>query len=356
MYKVNEEYFLTWSHNMAYILGLWWADGHIIYKPRLYEFSIGLQECDRYILELIRKELRYEGPLVETIYNKKDKRTLYKLRIHSRIMVESIIQLGGIPNKSLSIGCPQIPTEFVADFLRGLFDGDGTICRDQKSWKCGIYSASTTLIQELQQILLENIPDIKFSVCHNNRKNKLWNLNFSVNNAKRFGKFIYDTPSLLFLYRKYQRFTEMGWVITESGQNACLIESLRDLPREELINLLNQGVTLKTIASNVGVHLTTLSRRLKVLGINWKDFLNKRNIPRRSRTETQEILNTLTKTWLQDYFSQGKSLRNLAEELKVERKAITVQCQKLGVNYQELGAHRKEGVRQEKIYARRKPL
>ena len=35
-YAVNDDYFKEWSHDMAYILEFWWADG-CIYKN---EFSI----------------------------------------------------------------------------------------------------------------------------------------------------------------------------------------------------------------------------------------------------------------------------------------------------------------------------
>src|ERR1035437_1382310 len=55
-YKVNDNYFKKWSHDMAYIFGLWFADGHITkIKQRnsdySYIFCINLYKDDKYLLE-----------------------------------------------------------------------------------------------------------------------------------------------------------------------------------------------------------------------------------------------------------------------------------------------------------------
>lgn len=47
-YPVNQDYFKNWSHNMAYILVLWWAKGYI-YGGKI--FDITLHNKDKYILK-----------------------------------------------------------------------------------------------------------------------------------------------------------------------------------------------------------------------------------------------------------------------------------------------------------------
>lgn len=63
---INQDYFKTWSRNMAYILGLWFADGYI-YNGKI--FDITLHKKDKYILKQIAKELEFEGDLSD--YNNK---------------------------------------------------------------------------------------------------------------------------------------------------------------------------------------------------------------------------------------------------------------------------------------------
>ena len=66
-YKQNDNFFSKWSPDMAYVLGLWFADGCISATPSSYVFSIGLKKCDKYLLENILKKcsltIRYIKPL-----------------------------------------------------------------------------------------------------------------------------------------------------------------------------------------------------------------------------------------------------------------------------------------------------
>ena len=52
--------------------------------------------------------------------------------INSKMIFEDLLALGGSPNKSKSIRMPKVPKEFIGDFIRGLFDGDGSISINKK--------------------------------------------------------------------------------------------------------------------------------------------------------------------------------------------------------------------------------
>ena len=49
---------------MAYILGLWFADG-CIYGGKM--FDITLHSKDKYLLKQVAKELGYEGPVTDYV-------------------------------------------------------------------------------------------------------------------------------------------------------------------------------------------------------------------------------------------------------------------------------------------------
>lgn len=60
-YGVNEDYFKTWSNNMAYILGFFAADGMVARDGQLISFS----QKEKYILENIRLEMGSNHPIIK---------------------------------------------------------------------------------------------------------------------------------------------------------------------------------------------------------------------------------------------------------------------------------------------------
>lgn len=66
----------------------------------------------------------------------KDKRYPHcYIEISSKIIYNDILALGGIPAKSLTVKFPNIPENYISDFLRGNFDGDGSIYYDKSNKK-----------------------------------------------------------------------------------------------------------------------------------------------------------------------------------------------------------------------------
>ncbi|EEM22381.1 hypothetical protein bthur0001_24830 [Bacillus thuringiensis serovar tochigiensis BGSC 4Y1] len=70
-YDITEDYFKTWSNNMAYILGFIAADGVI---PKENQ-CVSISQKESYILEDIKKELKTNQPLYQ---NKKNRRIYAK--------------------------------------------------------------------------------------------------------------------------------------------------------------------------------------------------------------------------------------------------------------------------------------
>ena len=64
------------------------------------------------------------------------------LEQRSQKTVDDLKKLGCVENKSLILTFPskeQVPEEFIYHFIRGYFDGDGSICKKEKS-NCTNYS------------------------------------------------------------------------------------------------------------------------------------------------------------------------------------------------------------------------
>ena len=133
-YTLNENYFdQINTPNKAYILGFLYADGHN--EISKFTISMSLQEEDKEILEKIRKELCSNKPLEYIDYSNKHDfvyhyKNQYRLLLFSKHMCSSLIKLGVVKNKSLIITFPTfIDDSLLSHFVRGVYDGDGSIFR-----------------------------------------------------------------------------------------------------------------------------------------------------------------------------------------------------------------------------------
>jgi hypothetical protein len=352
-YKVNEDYFKTWTHNMAYVFGFWYADGHIFAKGDHYSFSLAIKEADRYLLEMIKKDMGSEHPVLES-HSKSPHSdyisTVCKLTIGSKTIVEDIISLGGQFKKSLVAKLPEIPIEFSPDFIRGLFDGDGTIVRDvsSKTWVAGIYSATQSFVVELQDYLIKQIPDLSCPIGAS-RENTLFRLSFSANNARRLAKFMYNTPSLLFLYRKHNKFLEMGNKINLRSAGAFNNPIINSMQKEDIEKGLLESGNIGNLSKHLGVHRSTLTRFMKSIGVDWKDILKDRKIKKTTKSGMEEKLTNLTPDVLVTRLSDGESLLSIADDFGVPRRTISKRCDNYGIDWKSLGKDKKEEFRQSRI-------
>lgn len=109
------------SHHKFYLLGLLATDGTIGLNRSSKYIDIGLHKKDRALLEDVAKVFKTNKPL--HVYKDQLRFTLYSARLF-----DLLVGWGIGPRKSLSLEIiKEIPTKFLPDFLRGVFDGDGSI-------------------------------------------------------------------------------------------------------------------------------------------------------------------------------------------------------------------------------------
>lgn len=192
----------------AYILGLWFADGTVSST----QASIKLCKNDSSLLEKIQNYLCPDNTL------KKEKNSM-KLLISSMEFCEQLIKLGCIPNKTYAeLHIPKIPKFLYSHFIRGYFDGDGTIFMDRKWVKTNICSICEPFLQEIQNILTENHIESRINVeiregktykvpqgFSKNCKNMYRLFVSKTNSIKLFKEFLYKDATL-FLQRKFEKF------------------------------------------------------------------------------------------------------------------------------------------------------
>jgi hypothetical protein len=131
-HNCNEDYFEKIdSCEKAYWLGLLFADGYVRKRKQSNGkhkqggvVGISLKNGDEYLLEKFITDIESTYKLTKQI---KDKFLSYKLEVNSSKMANDLINLGCIPNKSLILLPPKLKDEFISHFIRGYFDGDGSI-------------------------------------------------------------------------------------------------------------------------------------------------------------------------------------------------------------------------------------
>ena len=116
----------------AYLLGFFYADGYITNYSygKWRAFGIGLKAKDKnflqWICDVLNKDL---GTNYELKYQKET--NSYRLLVCRVYFVEKLINLGIVPHKTYTNTngiISNVPIELMNHFIRGFFDGDGSIC------------------------------------------------------------------------------------------------------------------------------------------------------------------------------------------------------------------------------------
>ncbi len=110
---------------MAYVLGFFAADGNMIQNKRGAHF-IAFYSNDRHLLVRIR-EVVGSSHKIAAHHKRGNRATAYQIQMGSKMWFKDLLLLGLTPNKSNSLQLPSIPQKFIADFVRGYFDGDGCV-------------------------------------------------------------------------------------------------------------------------------------------------------------------------------------------------------------------------------------
>ncbi|MBD3330342.1 hypothetical protein GF354_02315 [Candidatus Peregrinibacteria bacterium] len=221
-YIHEQRFFKIWSSKMAYVLGFFAADGSMYVNPRGGKY-ISFYSNDREIIEKIKHCLSAKHKIGKRKVSKISSNFRYTLQIGSKQVYSDLIKLGLTSNKSTTLEFPKIPDEYLRDFVRGYFDGDGNILfknyyrKDRKKFKyyfatkfiCG----SKIFLGCLREYLIwyANLSPGSLFVGE-----RCFVLSFAMKDSKRLCEFMYEgVKNGLYLKRKYliykQAINIMGW-------------------------------------------------------------------------------------------------------------------------------------------------
>lgn len=157
-YPRNEYYFNKIdTEEKAYWLGFLYTDGCV--HTNNYEISINITDRDH-----VEKFKTAIGAINHKITETNDKRfsnakTLYQFTIKDKQLHQDLIKWGCIPQKSLLLNkIPNIPRDYVSHFIRGYFDGDGSLHYLQGTNNYRISFVGTkNFLNDIQKELITNV-------------------------------------------------------------------------------------------------------------------------------------------------------------------------------------------------------
>lgn len=211
-YSCNDNFFKEQSCDMAYILGLLASDGCVSKKENLV--AIQLLSEDKEILEKISKVTQNTRPL-ETYIRKTTNHEISSFRVWSKAWKDDLSHYNIVPQKTFILKPPTfLNDKYIIDYIRGYFDGDGTVYQLKKKNKVivEITGASKEVIEWIRdklinqynvlanilgsEILLNGTRMYKIKICSKVEILKLYNL-------------FYHPNTSLYLSRKKNKFESL---------------------------------------------------------------------------------------------------------------------------------------------------
>jgi DNA-directed RNA polymerase specialized sigma24 family protein len=141
----NPDFLKRWSREMAYVLGVIVTDGNLASdKPRIM-----IAQRQRELLDKVDALIGCQGGISWT------GNRIHRLSFQSPEIYEDLQRLGLTPRKSRTVKWPPVPREYLRDFVRGCWDGDGSVSfRKWRTASASFYSGSLKFIKGMRQALV----------------------------------------------------------------------------------------------------------------------------------------------------------------------------------------------------------
>lgn len=248
-YSIDESVMDTDTPEKYYILGLLATDGTVSLNRNSKYVSVSLHRSDDVLLNDLRSIFKTDKPLHYSSTDNQAVFTIFSSRIY-----DIVASFGIVGQKSLTLEIKKdIPDKFLADFLRGCFDGDGGI-REERG-KADILlciSGSRVFAEQIVNYYKRMGIDV---YCYNYFDTKNNNYKYHIKKCGKGGLFIlanlYKSAGL-FLPRKYEKFLEltrltidemmMEMAFTCAGRSTCIRRKVGCIiTNEDKTNILAMG-------------------------------------------------------------------------------------------------------------------
>jgi len=204
LYKLQRKIKIEWSSNFAYAIGLITSDGYLASNER----HIGFVSKEIELIENFKLALLLKNKVTSCASIKPPYRKWFVVKFGDKVFYKFLNKIGLTKTKSKTIQSVKVPNRFFHDFIRGLFDGDGSFYSYwDKRWsrsfgfKLSFASASLEFIEWLKKQLTE-LYGVKGYI---HKGAGVFNLEYVKGDSKKLFYIMYGKKNILYLKRKYEK-------------------------------------------------------------------------------------------------------------------------------------------------------
>lgn len=200
-YFCNEDYFKKETPRMAYILGFLAADGSVSLRENV--LKITLSQKDKELLEQIKEELEYTGEIKDATTSKGF--DISTLQITCKEYKQDLQKYNIVPQKTYTFSFPTILNKkYWIDFIRGYWDGDGTICTAGKeAIRASLCGYRKDFLEFVLSYLEKEYQIPKVTI---RQKNNTYYFQYSNNSTILLYKALYYEDNVMCMKRKKEKF------------------------------------------------------------------------------------------------------------------------------------------------------
>ena len=256
-YKLDINSFDTLeTEQQAYFLGLLYADGNLGKDSN--SITLAQAENNKEIVYKFRDFLKSDKPIYINERSKKNPKwqDTHAFTVHCEKLYKDLQNLGLIPNKTLILTYPTcIPEHLHRHFIRGFFDGDGTIGKTMMQ-----IDTTPEFLEGLQSILVEQAGVNKNSIYICKNKTNCGKIGYGGRlNLQKIYDYFYK-GSTTFLTRKKLKFEESIANLSKIVEDKNKAKEERD---KQIIKLYNEGLSQTELAEQFNMTQANVSLILK---------------------------------------------------------------------------------------------
>ncbi|MBI5913416.1 LAGLIDADG family homing endonuclease [Candidatus Azambacteria bacterium] len=197
---------IKWSPDFAYAIGLLTTDGNISPDRRHISFT----SKDKELVSLFKKCFDLSNKITRKGRGDDVRKRYYLVQFGDVLFYRFLLSIGLSSAKSKTIGSLKVPDEYVFDFLRGHFDGDGTFYSYwDPRWKSSymfytvFISASKNHVDWLRRVLFQRLK-INGHISKS-RENSAYQLKYAKTESLKLLPKMYYSDNIACLSRKLRK-------------------------------------------------------------------------------------------------------------------------------------------------------
>jgi predicted DNA-binding protein YlxM (UPF0122 family) len=270
-YSCNDNYFNKIdSGDKAYWLGFLYADGCNMEDRNSVYLN---QSAPRdYILHKFKKSIKATNPINLTkaacVREIKDRmvnvQDAFRIQIISQQLSQDLAKLGCGQNKTHTLTFPttdQVPKEFYADFIRGYFDGDGSVSAHSGGKELQFnFMGTKEFLTGLQKIFIRlGFSETKISPARKDAEIHML-IYAGIKNIKRFYNYIYN-GSPLYLIDKKEKFEK--YIASKKIAKEQKLQDKIEI-NNKIKDLHSKGMSFREISKTLNVSRTAMTEIVSV--------------------------------------------------------------------------------------------